>query len=150
MKRFFLILMCAAAWMPAFSQQNPDEESVKNLLERFFTGMKDKDSDTLQKAFHIDAVIQTVITEDGVVSLGTSDISDFLKRVATSEVELEERLLSYAVQVDGAMAHAWTPYEFYVDGKFSHCGVNSFQLIRVAEGWQIVHVMDTRRREGCR
>ncbi|TAK42505.1 MAG: hypothetical protein EPO28_07185 [Saprospiraceae bacterium] len=33
----------------------------------------------------------------------------------------------------------------------SHCGVNAIQLFKSAEGgWKIIHITDTRRREGCR
>jgi hypothetical protein len=40
-------------------------------------------------------------------------------------------------------------YRFYVGERFSHCGVDSFHLVRTADGWRIVDLADTRRREGC-
>jgi hypothetical protein len=43
----------------------------------------------------------------------------------------------------------WTPYELEVEGIFSHCGVNSFQLIRINEQWKITQITDTRRKEDC-
>lgn len=148
------LLLAALFWTGAqqavSAQQVDPENEVRDLLQGFFIAMKKKDSATIQQAFHVDAVMQTVIQEGAIAKLGTNDVSDFLKRIGTSEVELDERLLAYSIQVDGLLAHAWTPYEFFVDGKFSHCGVNSFQLIRAAEGWQITHVIDTRRKEGCR
>jgi hypothetical protein len=64
-------------------------------------------------------------------------------------VHFEERILSYNIQVDGSMAHAWTPYEFWFNEKFSHCGVNSFQLFKEGDEWKILSIMDTRRKEGC-
>lgn len=63
-----------------------------------------------------------------------------------ADMQFEERILSYNIQVDGTMAHAWTPYEFYINGKFSHKGVNAFTLFKTAEGWKIVHLIDTRRK----
>jgi len=62
----------------------------------------------------------------------------------------EERLLSYKVLVDGNMAHVWTPYEFYVNGQLSHCGVNSFQLFNDNGQWKITYIIDTRRRNDCK
>jgi hypothetical protein len=46
------------------------------------------------------------------------------------------------------MANAWTSYEFYINGKLSHKGVNSFTLFKESEdlGWKIVHLIDTRRK----
>jgi hypothetical protein len=44
------------------------------------------------------------------------------------------------------MAHAWTPYEFYINGKLSHKGVNAFTLYKDDGQWKIVHLIDTRRK----
>ncbi|MEJ2163003.1 MAG: hypothetical protein P8X60_06715 [Robiginitalea sp.] len=64
-------------------------------------------------------------------------------------LQIQERLLDYQIQTDGAMAHAWTPYEFYLQGKLHHCGVNSFQLFHDGEGWRIIYLVDTRRVADC-
>jgi hypothetical protein len=63
--------------------------------------------------------------------------------------KFEEKLLGFNIQVDGNMANAWTPYEFWYEGEFSHCGVNSFQLIKDDGEWKIIYLVDTRRKEGC-
>ena len=42
-----------------------------------------------------------------------------------------------------------TPYKFYVGEKFSHCGVNSFQLVKIRGEWKIQYIIDTRRRQNC-
>jgi hypothetical protein len=47
------------------------------------------------------------------------------------------------------MAAIWTEYSFYLGDKFSHCGVNSFQLFKDETGWKIIYIVDTRRKEGC-
>ena len=52
--------------------------------------------------------------------------------------------------VDGGIAQVWTDYAFYVGAEFSHCGVDAFHLAKDAFGsWKIMHLMDTRRKEGC-
>jgi hypothetical protein len=43
----------------------------------------------------------------------------------------------------------WTPYRFIFNGKFSHCGVNSFTLVKLNGEWKINYVIDTRRKEKC-
>jgi len=67
----------------------------------------------------------------------------------TADQKWDERLLDYNIQVDGNMANVWTPYEFWFNGTFSHCGVNSFQLFNDNGNWKIIYLMDTRRKEGC-
>ena len=90
--------------------------------------------------------------KEGVVKLNQSDFAQFVKSIGSipKDKTFEEKLLGFNIQVDGAMANAWTPYEFWFDGNFSHCGVNSFQLMKVKEDWKIIYLVDTRRREDCK
>jgi hypothetical protein len=51
--------------------------------------------------------------------------------------------------MDAGTAHVWTFYTLHVGERFSHCGYDSFQLLRSGEGWKIVSVADTRRTDNC-
>lgn len=133
----------------AKSQDISAESAIEILITDFFSAMKAKEIPVIQEAFHPDAVMHTTLAENGFAVLGHANVVDFLTRVGTSQAVLNEEILSVEIRIDGNMAHAWTPYQFYVDGEFSHCGVNSFQFIRTADGWKIVHIIDTRRKEGC-
>ena len=128
-----------------------DELEVKQVIASLFEGMKNKEAETLRNAFHPEATMQTVISKEEGANLGSNSVNDFVNRIVTTAegTVLDERILDYQIKVDGQMAAAWTPYEFYVNDKFSHCGVNSFQLIKTAEGWKITYIIDTRRQEGC-
>ncbi|WP_234364143.1 nuclear transport factor 2 family protein [Lunatibacter salilacus] len=131
------------------SQVVSGESDIKNLLTDFFSAMKSKNLRVLQGSFHADAIMNTTLDAGDFATLGNTNVADFISRVETSPSVLDEEILSMAILIDGNMAHAWTPYRFYVDGNFSHCGVNSFQLIRTEMGWKIVHIIDTRNKEGC-
>ena len=61
-----------------------------------------------------------------------------------------EKLLSYDIRIDGNLASVWTPYEFYLNGNFSHCGANSFQLFHNNGKWEIIFLVDMRRRGDCK
>jgi len=78
-------------------------------------------------------------------------MDDFIKAIAErlEDQKWEERLLDYKVQIDGNLAHVWTPYEFWFNGAFSHCGANAFTLAKTDDGWKIVHLIDSRRRSSC-
>ena len=41
------------------------------------------------------------------------------------------------VLVSGTIGIVWYPYDIYVDGTWSHCGVDIFNMIRTNEGWRI-------------
>jgi len=103
-------------------------------------------------SFADSAVIQTIEkAKDGSIVVITDKVVDFGKRVsAAPKGALDERISFDVIKVDGPLAIAWTPYQFYYNGTFSHCGVNSFQLLRTAKGWKIQYIIDTRRKTGCR
>lgn len=133
----------------AFSQT--EEAQVEAVIKSLFDGMRAKNADQVAAAFSKDALMQTIIAKPEGSEVGSNAVADFVNRIAnTSEgTNLDERILDYQIKIDGTMASAWTPYQFYVNDKFSHCGVNSFQLVKMAEGWKIVYIIDTRRKEPC-
>jgi hypothetical protein len=90
--------------------------------------------------------------KEGKHFLGDSDMDGFIVAISKRpETEKwDERLLSYSVQIDGNLAHVWTPYEFWLNGNFSHCGANAFTLAKMDDGWKIVHLIDSRRKSSCR
>ncbi|HEX9164582.1 MAG TPA: VOC family protein, partial [Gemmatimonadales bacterium] len=62
---------------------------------------------------------------------------------------LEERIYNPEVRLDDHLATVWVEYDFLVNGAVSHCGVDSYQLVRTADGWRILQIVDTQRRTGC-
>jgi hypothetical protein len=132
-----------------FAQQN---EEVQRVIASLFEGMKSKNVDLIKAAFHPEASMQTVKAGESGSELGSNSLADFISRIGSTPANtiLDERILDYQIKVDGDLAAAWTPYEFYVNENFSHCGVNSFQLIKTPEGWKITYIIDTRRKEGCK
>jgi len=133
----------------AFSQS--EEREIQAVIQSLFDAMRAKNAEQVAAAFSADAIMQTIVTKPEGNTVGTNSVGDFAKRIGSTpaETQLDERISEYQIKVDGAMATAWTPYRFYLNGNFSHCGVNSFQLVKMGEGWKIVYIIDTRRKEPC-
>ena len=142
------ILLCLVG-LPALA--HTPEQEVEAVIRSLFDGMKQKNAEQVAAAFSSEGLMQTVQQKPEGTTVGSNSVADFVKRIANTPAGtvLDERILSYQIQVDGSMASAWTPYKFYVNDTFSHCGVNSFQLVKLAEGWKIVYIIDTRRKEPC-
>ena len=128
-----------------------EEEQVEGVIRSMFDGMRAKNAEKVASAFSPDAIMQTIQAKPEGSQVASNSVADFVKRISTTpaETNLDERILDYQIKIDGTMASAWTPYRFYLNGNFSHCGVNSFQLVKMAEGWKIVYIIDTRRKEPC-
>jgi uncharacterized protein (TIGR02246 family) len=149
MKKITLVIVLLAFGFHVHAQT--EAEQIEAVIKSMFDGMRAKNADQVAAAFAPDALMQTVQVKPEGNQVGSNAVADFVKRIASTpaETNLDERILDYQIKVDGAMASAWTPYRFYVNGNFSHCGVNSFQLVKMAEGWKIVYIIDTRRKESC-
>ncbi len=145
MRIWLFILICTSSILYA---QKSDEDSVKKAVNQLFIAMKTSDSILIRKSFSKNAVLQT-ITKTGEVK--NENINDFVLSISKAEKQsLEERIKFSNILIDGNLASVWTTYEFYYKGQFSHCGVNSFQLVKSNNEWKIQYIIDTRRKDNCK
>ena len=149
MKSFLISILILAFTSTAQSQTT--EDSVKATVNKLFTAMKNSDADLLRSCFGDSAVLQTISkNKQGALVVLNESINDFAKSISTApKGALDERITFDNIKIDASLASVWTPYSFYYNGNFSHCGVNSFLLIRTNEGWKIQYIIDTRRKTGC-
>lgn len=123
-------------------------EEVKDVIVTFFKGFHAKDSTIIKSVCAENMILQSIAESSNGSQIKNQNPQDFYRSIATipSTMLFEERVLDYSIQVDGTMAHVWTPYEFYVNNKLSHKGVNAFTLFKDNGIWKIVYLIDTRRK----
>ncbi|ATP58166.1 hypothetical protein CPT03_17695 [Pedobacter ginsengisoli] len=151
-KRNFLIIVFLLTAINVTGQiQQHEEDLVKATINKLFEGMKNTDSAMVSNAFASNAIMQSIHkSKDGEFKLTDEKVSDFIKFTGTSHKEkFDERIIFTKILIDGNLASVWTDYKFYIDNKFSHCGVNSFQLFKDKTTWKIIYIVDTRRKENC-
>tara|TARA_R110000868_G_scaffold304437_3_gene565007 strand:+ start:29624 stop:30082 length:459 start_codon:yes stop_codon:yes gene_type:complete len=127
------------------------EQEVQVVIETLFDGMRAGDSSMVASTFTSDAIMQTVTkNQAGEVVKLQGQLSQFLKAVGTPHEQVwDERIGGFDIKIDGDLASAWTPYQFYAGDSFSHCGVNSFQMAKLNGKWKIMYIVDTRRQTKC-
>ncbi len=127
------------------------EDSVKMTINHFFEGMKKSDTTLIRTTLTEGVIFQTITRKkDGNLMVKTENVNEFLTFIANPQKDVaDERITFESIKIDGALASVWTPYKFYSGEKFSHCGANSFQLVKVDGAWKIQYIIDTRRRQGC-
>lgn len=149
-KLYFTIILLGVSYT-TFSQQQ-EQSDVKQSIEVFFDGFHKRDSNIIKTVVADGIVLQTIGRDkEGNNRMRTDSFGDFLKSIVSipDSLEFKEELHGYRIQVDGSMAHAWTPYTFWVNSDKSHCGVNSFQLFNDGTSWKIIYLVDTRRKDNC-
>jgi hypothetical protein len=128
---------------------NAQQQEVQKTIEYFFEGFHQKDTTKL-KSVCADTIILQSISESVIKGNKLSDetVKEFYKSIASipSSMKFQEKILSYNIQIDGVMAHVWAPYEFYLNDKLSHSGVNTFTLFKEKDSWKIIYLIDTRRK----
>ena len=115
--------------------------------------MREADSSKVRSVFRDDVRMFTSFkTKSGENMLKEGELIDFLNAIGSPHPEIwDEKIWNTIIQIDGNLAQVWTDYTFYVGEKFSHCGVDAFQLIKEEnENWKIINLIDTRRIEGCK
>jgi len=75
------------------------------------------------------------IRKDGI---GFRSNTDFFKQTADQSTDYFERMWDPIIMYRGDLAVAWTTYDFHLNGKFSHCGAESFTLTRFNNRWMVV------------
>jgi len=150
MKKLLITGLLLTSSAGLFAQQTATD-AVKQTINSLFDGMRKGDSTMLRAAFAKDMILQSVSTDKaGKVVLSTENANDFVKAVGTPHAAIyDERITFGTINIDGDLASVWAPYQFYLGDKFSHCGVDVFQLLKSADGWKIIYIVDTRRKDNC-
>jgi hypothetical protein len=149
--RFVLLIMLLAPGLSR-AQKSGEENAVREVITRLFTGMEKGDSAMVHSVFTEQVTLAAVFRDKNKnpVLRRESSVEDFLKAVGTPHKEVwHEETWNLKIQIDDDLAQAWCDYAFYIDNTFSHCGVDAFQLHKGKDGWKIFHLADTRRKEGC-
>lgn len=123
--------------LPAHADQ--DEEDVLAIadlaLERItaedFAGLADLMIDT--------AVAYTATERDGEYQVRTRSYAE--QREAVVNGDYVERGYDPTVLTSGPIAMVWYPYDFYLNGEWSHCGIDIFNLARTNDGWRITTML---------
>ena len=123
-----------------------DVQGPRAAVDQFFLGMRMANTTVLREVL-APAVRLAVLNPDGSISAQSMD--GFVQAVGASQGAWNEQVYDVEVRVDDALASVWAPYTFYLSGMISHCGVNSIELLRGADGWRITQISDSRRTEGC-
>ena len=150
MKKILIVLSLVIVVVNTKAQTT--EDSVKACINNMFVAMKTSNGAALKECFADSAVLQTISrNKEGKIIVRNEVIDEFAKQVSSMPANAaDERITFDGIKIDGSMATAWTPYNFYFNGKFSHCGVNNFVLVKQNNAWKIQYIIDTRRRQGCK
>lgn len=150
--RYYVFAVMFFAFGPFNWAQTAEQEAVKGVVEGFFKAFHSQDSVGMKQFVGDEVLLQTTgRNKQGETLFRSQPIERLYESIVgiPDSIAFEEKLISWNIQVDRTMANAWVGYEFWLNENFSHCGINSFQLVNFDGDWKIVYLIDTRGRAGC-
>lgn len=149
MRRFAFAALLALLVAPvaAHAQNTPAEKEVYAVVEKFFEGFNAKDTTAMRSHMFGDFSLHTsFVNQQGQPVARAEKGDDFMKAIGGAPVKLLEKIFEPVIQVEDGLANVWVRYEFYADDKYSHCGIDSFLMVKTPAGWKIASIADTRRK----
>jgi hypothetical protein len=129
---------------PSTSSPNNDaeKEAVKNVIKQTFKAMITVDTVLLKSCFAPGAIMHVVQNQKDSVIVRSSKVADFVASIGKQQPgSLDERSFDEIIYIDRELASAWAPYTFHRNGQFSHKGIDSFQFVKLKDGWKIQYLI---------
>jgi hypothetical protein len=123
-----------------------EEKAVLAAVQTLFDGMAAHDAAMIKSAMVAEARLIGVRGDQPARNVSRDE---FAQSIAANKSRLLERIWEPKVLVRGRIAMVWAEYDFHTDGKFGHCGVDSFLMLKTAEGWKTTEISYTVETEGC-
>ena len=126
-----------------------DSAAVIAVVQRLFDAMATRDTTTARALMLPNSRVISVRSGPNGLSVRVQSDSAFIRSLAAAREALLERMWNPAVRVHGGLADLGAPYDFHQGGRFSHCGVDSFSLVRGPNGWLVASITYTLEQTGC-
>ncbi|MCG8415288.1 MAG: hypothetical protein MI746_13800 [Pseudomonadales bacterium] len=148
----FLLFISVTIWSPLHAQQTSDEESaILAAVDRLYAAIFARDRSGMLAATvpgSLNFSIADPVTghpQDMIIHSHTQSVNT----LTLPGPEMSGEYRNPIVLVEGNIAVFWADYDFYLDGEFDHCGVDSFQLLKRDGQWLITNMSSTRRYQDC-
>ena len=151
MKKTTGLLVLTLALYACAAAQNArgrgDRQEAVAVANRLFEAMRAKNAEAIRALFMPEGQLVAIDRPRAGTGPSTTRVftpEAFAKLIAEAKApEFVEKMARFNVQIYGDMALVFGPYTFHVGDKFSHCGTNSFHLVRTPGGWKIANAAST-------
>ena len=133
----------------ARAQSAPDRETILAAVNKFFAGMKARDTVMMSSVTHPGATIAAADYPGGEVRIGGGVAAEQFPGIAAMSEAPNERYLASEVWQDGDIATVWGPYEISLGARVLHCGYDAFNMVRANGAWQFAGAVYSARPDGC-
>lgn len=138
---FFILFISSTVFA-----QSKEEQKVMTVINAFMQAIDDRDAQAFDALMAKNAYAYSVV----MVGDSTTTSSSPLKG-NFGQNKLKERFREGQISVTIAdhIARVSGPYDFWINDKFSHCGYETFTLMKEKAGWKITSLTYSVKTEDC-
>jgi hypothetical protein len=137
MRVALVIIVIVLAPLRAVAQGAGDRNAVLAAMQVFFDTMTARDVEGARDILVPQGRFHVIDTRKPGSEPRSFANEEYFAQLQASKQTMRERIWNPEVRVHGSIASVWTPYDFWIDGKLSHCGVDAFDLIKTPKGWKV-------------
>lgn len=145
-KILFSTVLTLTICLNVFSQTD-DQRSAIATIDRLWEGMRLKNAEMIKSVFTAEGQLVAIDKPRDGKGLSKTRVftaEAFAKNISEAKAaEFLEKMPSPDARIFGDLAIVTGRYTFYVGDKFSHCGTNTFNLVRTETGWKIANAAST-------
>ncbi len=146
-----LVCLLCGILFPLFPNaiaQESDEEGIRLVVMSYTEAMATQNKKALAD-LHIDEAENYFLSyHPDSVSYGTQSPFDF-EFWGNYQLRPEINPEEMKIHSDKRLASVWVPYTLYVNEKFSHCGIQMYNMIKIDAGWRITSLTSSLQTEDC-
>jgi hypothetical protein len=146
MKKIILLTILAAFATVSISAQD-DKKAAGDLIDKLWEGMRLKNAEMIKSVFTADGQLVAIDKPRDGKGISTTRVftaEAFAKNISEAKApEFLERMPSPDIKIFGDLAIVTGRYTFHVGDRFSHCGTNTFNLVRTETGWKVANGAST-------
>jgi hypothetical protein len=143
MTRFSLVVLILASFARSARAQavNVDTRAAIAVADSVLAALSTGDNATLARLTLDSAIVGGIGLRDGVERMTLRTWGLYIRRAGSSS--FTERGFDATARVQDRVAQVWMPYDLYIGDKWSHCGVDTFTLMKTEGRWRVAALIYT-------
>ncbi|MDP6650877.1 MAG: nuclear transport factor 2 family protein [Gammaproteobacteria bacterium] len=152
LKSLLLVIysVCLSAAAAQGNAEDEERQAILAVADAFFEALANRDRAGLEAILVPGSLnIATSQSANGETNYSIRDYQEMVSSLSRPGGSRTERYWDATVLIRGNIAVFWAPYDFHVEGAFTHCGIDSFQLVKRQGQWLLSNLSWTIEPSGC-
>lgn len=146
----FLVIFILFTVNSVFGNVDSEKSKILETVKKFLRVLETGDTALANEILVPEGSNFSVREEGGFYRIKHTNYNKLIASLPEMKEKYKEIISDPEILVHKNISVLWAKYKFFIDGKFSHCGVDSFSLIKIEDKWKIASIIYTIEKKGCK